>query len=443
MNYDYRVFLFRGQRKEESIQIDKAFFSLSVGQILCTILGLKDVFFRLMNEMLRDLNEIQRVYLESKGRFSDEFVARKCLEDLKTRLFGELFSDPEEALLHRLIVFLPCFDAYSKAYTPMMRVLPNSGMHGKIVHRQIGSMPDSNHAAEEFDAATRELKKNADQYAAWNSFLCFLEDDLEYPLWEMIAKTVFGANNPMESYLELMKSCLVELKRLQEDLDRCLFRNDAESAQLLNDMIPGPRVYRGKASLIGPGADEIGKYTHVYEIVSFSELVRAELLLLEQIDRTVHRCRVCGKYFVPYRNTANACQRKNPAYGGERCTVVFTNMEYPKKHPEFDTAMGKLYMKQYKAYSKWANESISFIVDNAKLIYDKKVLGKKRSDLTKEITALQDSWRENAKEALLQFYAGSINEEQCKSLITLPKIEDRSPLFAAFRKEFSRSRGID
>lgn len=45
MTYNYRVFLFRGQRKEESIQIGEAVFPLSVGQIICTILGLNDAFF--------------------------------------------------------------------------------------------------------------------------------------------------------------------------------------------------------------------------------------------------------------------------------------------------------------------------------------------------------------------------------------------------------------
>lgn len=379
------------------------------------------LFFQLMDEMLRRMNKIQQYYMDNKGA-TDESVARKCLADLRMILLDEQFSDPEEAMIQRIIVFLPCYEAYSKSYAPTMRVLPSSG-HGP----------------------TLQNDTEANQYMVWNCFLCFLEgdlvDDLESPFCIHIAKTVFGADSPTESYLEMMKRCLVELRRLQDRLADSLFHNDTESTQLLIDVLPGPRIFQGRASLLGPSDDEKGKYTQIYEILSFSELVRSELLLLEQIDRAVHRCQICGKYFVPYRNTANACQRKNPAYGGERCTVVFTNMEYRKKHPELDTAMGKLYMAQYKAYSKWANESTAFVLSNAKLVYDKKELGSAKSELTSEIAGRQDAWREKAKEALLQFCAGTISEEQCKSLITLPRIIDRSPEFAEFRKEVSLSLG--
>lgn len=103
--------------------------------------------------------------------------------------------------------------------------------------------------------------------------------------------------------------------------------------------------------------------------------------------------------------------------------------------------MGKLYLRHYKTYSKWANESTAFVTDNNALVYGEGLGQDEVSKITAEITGNQDSWREKTKAALFQLEAGAISEDQFKELIKLPTSKERSPLYTAFRKEISLING--
>ena len=442
MTYSYLPFLFRGTRSEEKIQLNQDTRSLMIGQIICTVLDLDSDFFRREQLFLDKIQAIEEAYLKSGqgSRYRDENEAQAALQQLRAILCSTEFEDEELALLHRLIVFLPCFYAYGQAHALVMRTLPNTAFLNEVTQCSGKDDSESKAIVRIYEQMNHEVKKHANEYSGWNCFLSFLDDNSkEYP-WSIVAKEIFGVNRG-NSYRTLYEGCIAELRRLRLDLQQSLFLNSSESTQLLGEVIPGPRVYQGSVSLIGPESDDKSRFSPIYEIESLSELVRAELMLLHTIDREVLQCKVCGKYFVPYRTKADACQRSNEEYGGKTCAQVYSQMKYSETHPNLDLPMGKLYLRHYKTYSKWANESTAFVTDNNALVYGEGLGQDEVSKITAEITGNQDSWREKAKAALFQLEAGAISEDQFKELIKLPTSKERSPLYTAFRKEISLING--
>lgn len=438
--YESRAFFFRGDRKNEHIQIDKQALTVPVGHVLCAVLGLEESFFTETEEVIVATEAIQqRFLLERIGDiFRDEEIARQTVKEMKELLAQKRLFGAEAAFVFRMMVFLPCFDSYVKANEPMMRVLLNRKELGRFLTQQDDSQAGRAMTQEEYDQNQKAIKKYADQYAGWNSFLSFLEDETEELPWSIVANVIFGVENTRESYIEQLKNCVIEIKRLRSDLIGFLLQNSEESKALLFDAFPGPRVYQGHDHLTGKTLAASEKYSRIYEIVSFSEMIRAELMLLDTINREVQRCEICGKYFVPYRVSANACQRENPDYGGKTCTVIFTQRKYREQHPELDTEAGKTYLKRYKAYSKWAAEGVQFVKTYAKILYKNIVeCREKTKTVTDEISKNQEAWRVQAMEALKAYSNGEISKDIAEQTMTMPRVKDRSPELAAFRKEVS------
>ena len=152
--------------------------------------------------------------------------------------------------------------------------------------------------------------------------------------------------------------------------------------------------------------------------------------MLDDINRAPRRCKLCGKFFVPYQFNAQYCKNPNPGYNNMPCATIGSRAEYRKSHSFYETELGKQYEKNYKAYSKWVQDNTDFV--NA-YFFRKASNDSERQSILSELSENLSNWRKETNNATKKYEEGDISYEELKSKIALPDFESRSPKLKQLR----------
>ena len=158
------------------------------------------------------------------------------------------------------------------------------------------------------------------------------------------------------------------------------------------------------------------KYSQEFVANDIYGLVALELNLRYEINRDFAKCKLCGRYFVPYSSTNVYCSNKNPQYNNRCCEEIGPNIFYKKYRAE--NPLKKEFDKNEKAYDKWYRDNIK--------------VGDKETD--SEMKRVYESWKDVCKQAIEAVERGEMTEEDARQIIKLPKVRDRSEKLYKIRK---------
>lgn len=440
MNPELKMLFFRGGRKREQLLLNENVIELPVGRITCLIMQLDDTFFDDLKNVPKQVEKLAERYRAEKQEIFQQqkaAIGKKNLLLLKKCLDGLILSTANDSvqLLFRLLVYLPCFEAYSQAYDASERLLVGKS-HLKYLMGQL-SKPNSDDSqltenAEAFNSGSKLHTLSA----VWGNFIAFLTGETEDGFWELVANVVFAE----DGYANRLKNCLTEVWRLKTDLQYAWEKSDKQyTLTELRQHLAGPRILdRGSQSSFFNSDSEFVLKGEIYGIVSFTELVMAELKLFALIDREPRRCELCGQYFIPYRKETIYCSMPNPAYNNRSCAKEGARLRYQKAHPFLKTPLGQAHIRNYKAYKMWMKRNIAFLQNKYDEVYaaeEKDVQEKLKYQIILDLSARWDEWDKKTRGAIFDYENHTISDEELLAAIELPPPRERSPLMEAFRTE--------
>ena len=150
------------------------------------------------------------------------------------------------------------------------------------------------------------------------------------------------------------------------------------------------------------------KYTRVYTARGIYDLVALEISLLQELDREFRKCKLCGRYFVPYTLKNIYCPYPNTKYGNKPCKKVGANKNY--RESRVLDPIKKEFDRQEKAYRKWCGDN------------------KEKWDecIDAEIKVVFERWRKTANQAVEAYERGELSSEETWQLIQKPDRSNRS-----------------
>lgn len=439
MKPNRKVLLFRGSRSKEEILLNNSLYDLHIAQIIIYILNLDDSFFHNLLDIADRLKAIEDAFhlskppsMEKEDEFYRSFIDQVCF--IIYEMIDNSASE-EEKILFRLAAYLPCYESFNRSYALTERLRPKEPYLAKVTASESGSV-----IRQENSQINEILFSFGTDYAGWNQFINYLEktEDEGHYLYSPIVKAIFGSfSGDRSSYASSFKAIVWELKRNQNDLQSIFVEKDNSILDELLQGLPGPRYSRNYEFKFPPSDAKVEKYNRIYEFNSFSELIIAELNLLNEINRPLIQCKLCGRFFVPYKIGSVYCNLPNPDYNGIPCSTIGSRLEYRKAHSFFDTSLGKQYVRNSKSYRKWVNTNRAFLIENVDRVYwNESDRDKRNETLHNTSSELQQNlveWLNTTKEAIKKYENCLITEDVLESQIILPEIRLRSPLMWQFR----------
>ena len=453
-----QVLLFRGSRAHEELLLNGKSEKIHPAQIICSILDLDESFFHRLTctyEVLKGIEVEYQKQTESEKKDS----GRKCLEKVRSAVWAlyHQADHDEERLLSKLFVYFPCYDAYTHSNASVERHRVKQPYLTKVMQSDINDPVKEENG--EFDKVLNAIGTLS---SSWSIFIRYLRNQDEIALlyddsyFNMVADVIFGCldvsgrsddasdgslNVSDRSYADRFKLCIQELKRIKIDLHLIYEQADKDVLYELQNGLPGPRYYTYDEYSLPASETKIGKYNRVFELSSFSELIVAELSLLDTIQRSPRKCALCGRFFVPYRLSTKYCSYPNPAYNGKLCSAVAHMTKYRQNHAGFlNSPAGKQYERNYKSYSKWVSKNISYVNECTKSYgllsknYSSGDLKTLNHEVTAELEANIKKWREETHAVIKAYENGAITEEELNEKTALPDFAARSPRLKNFRK---------
>lgn len=449
MNAGLKMLFFCGGRRREQLFLNGRIIDLSVAQVLCDILRLEDVFFEKLKIVPGHLEEIADAYHEAiKGAYMHEQdeVGSGFLKEAKDRLkrLLESASGNYETLMMELLVYLPCFEAYNQTYNESERRLPNEQYRNEVMDL-VRSGHGQDPKVEEYMEIFNRDSHFDDAATAWRTFINFMADDIEYGPWFITAKVIFDKTDSFRSYAKRLEDCLNELWILKKNLEASWDRNsDQLTFDSANVHLIWPRAIMDKAEIFPP-EPAFAYEGNVFGVTSFTQLVTAELILLEKLNRPIRKCKLCSRYFVPYQLKSMYCQNPNPDYKNQTCARIGSQKKFMEDHAFRKTPLGQKYTRNYNAYSKWSKENIARaknVLNELMYAYtDADTRQQRLLDVKIEISNKQDAWRKDAEKAVKMYTQGEISEEEYLRIIELPKRHERSPRMAELVREWKEYMG--
>lgn len=219
-------------------------------------------------------------------------------------------------------------------------------------------------------------------------------------------------------YLENYREMLLAFQRLHKNLKYWLekgtlekeARNDLIYAGLQTNFVP-----LEDAAQIFPPKKGI-KYIQVQTALRINDLVALEIDLMNRSDQHFRCCNLCGRYFVPFSPKSIYCHHPNPQHEGKECRKIGAILMHQDKIKNFP--MYEKYSKASKTYTKWKCEN-------------------RRGqpiEIEREIKSKYSAWSETARKSLVDYAEGRLSQETLEEALTLPSIQERSPLLYEAKK---------
>lgn len=433
------MLFFRGGRQNEELLVNGRYERLPVAHAICELLEMNDALIQDMESLQEGVAELSKEYWATTRPVildeNEEARASRYVLNMKNRVNGFLAGRDE--MISRLLVMFPAFEAYAQSNDVSERVLPSKRHINEIMALIASGSSMGDPKTEEYLRASRAAGEEAGDAAAWGSWLAVLTGAADTCMWTLVADVLL---HPETGYGHRLHLCIEELQKLKKELGYVFLHDDHDAEAELKHHLIGPRRVNGE-NLFPEPSTKADKYCVVYGFISLTELVTAELNLLEEIDRPLRRCALCGRFFVPYQKNSMYCKRQNPEYNNKPCSRVGSMAKYQETHKQLDTPLGKEYRKNYKRYRKWAKDNRSFVNANIQLIGDAKEERKHRVDISNEIEENLETWDCRAKTTLEKWYRGETGTEECDLAVKCPPIPERSPRMAAFREYVRAARG--
>ena len=439
MSTEINMALFRGARQYEEILVNGKLFKLEPAKIICVILELQDDFFNKMSSIEEGIGEITKAYhnRQNVSFFDEEETCIQyalTLKDILMNHRGIVLSQEEEMLLN-LMITLPCYEVYKYADDHSVRLRAGEEYLKEInsALRMNDGTPDPR--IESYKIAEEKAREYDNESAAWSHFLLFLRESEHNELWRFVTDIIFGSAGTGKNYQRLFNESIAELQNVRQELRRAVGENDARTLEMLKHRLTGPRVISDnyRVEELPPRANK--RYGKIYGVVSFTEIVLAEFNLLDEMNRRIKKCKLCGKFFVPYQTDSKYCRNPNLKYDGKLCATIGSRITYKQRHGIYDSPIGKEYEKRYKTYRAWIDQNEEALRSKfsrrygSNLIADaKKEIEEKRKGIEAEIEHNYEEWKTSAKNAMIRWERGEIDETECLKWIKLPTPFERSPM---------------
>ena len=475
MEYDEII---QVSRKNEYITLFGQKHTVPPGYFITSMLRLNQSHFSELEHFLYNIRAASSSYTYDKDMElynEDSAIQTLCQIKRLVNAHLELHKQESVSLLRQAFFFLPCAKQYQRYNNEARAVQPSVSEKSLVdwLARNEADQIGVDHTTPiEF---LTPWKKSASTYQdspertlaeGWTHWLDFLLDDspsLEDIPWYPICLAVIDQNS--ECYADILFSALVEMQGLCQDLKAVYLDEDTYFKEAL-EYIPSPEhiqvlsqskdhilqqlMFRTPMprTIVQPGQTDKGT---AYSVASLSELLIVELNFLESIHRRPMKCKLCGKFFIPFRAIENYCKNPNSEYRGQTCAKIGAQLDFQQRHPFTSTPEGKQYKKDCWAYQKWVTENLSRAMkqidakyaelrrirlilnghDDAE--YFRELDDEKHDDLKKirlEIANRHTQWHQRAAAAIDAFNSGSITVEQLRDEIKLPSVHDRSPSLA-------------
>ena len=450
MNTEINMALFRGARQYEEILVNGKLFKLEPAKIICAILEIQDGFFDKISSIEEGIGEITKAYYnrQNVSLLEEETCIQYALtlKDLLMNHRGVSLSQEEELLLN-LLIALPCYEVYKYADDHSVRLRAGEEYLKEInsALRMNDGTPDPR--IESYKIAEEKAREYDNESAAWSHFLLFLRESEHNEIWRFVTDIIFGAAGTGKTYQMLFSESIAELQNVKRELRRAIGEDDANSLEKLKHSLAGPRVLSSDYMVeeLPPKANK--RYGKIYGVVSFVEIVLAELNLLDEIKREIKKCKLCGRYFVPYQADSKYCRTPNPKYNGKLCATIGSRITYKTKHTIYDSPIGKEYVKKYKVYRAWIEQNEYALDSNfskrygGNLIENAKIIAGKKKEIITEIEHNYKEWMTAAKNALNRWEREEIDESECMKWLELPTPFERSPLLRALKDDLDECNG--
>jgi len=161
------------------------------------------------------------------------------------------------------------------------------------------------------------------------------------------------------------------------------------------------------------------KYTVIRTATRIHDIVALELSLMEKNYQHFEKCRLCGRYYVPFSNRAVYCRNPNPEYENRPCSAVGPALFHRNNHK--DDVMYQKLTRAKKTYAKWAHDNGE---DNG-------------TEIGNEIKVNRIAWKKAAEAAFENYKSGIFSKDELELLLKLPSLSERSPLLRE-QKELDR-----
>ena len=303
------MLLFRGGRRREQLLLNGEVIEQGIAQVICSVLQLEDDFFKKLQIIPKQIDQIADEYREAIHNVYEhekKAVSLKYLRMVKACLDSLLASglDAEEGMITRLLIYLPCLEAHSQAYDASERLLAGKRYQSEMLNIFNASQGRDDPRVKEYKSAFNKGGHFHNASTAWKCFIDLLANNSEYGLWNITAEVVFDETEIYRGYAERFERAVGELWRLKKDLQYAWNEKDNNyTLSELKQRSAGPRVIlSGDENVeVFPMNADFTQRGAVCGIISLTELVMAELNLLDEIDRPIRRCKLCGQLFVPYQ----------------------------------------------------------------------------------------------------------------------------------------------
>ena len=381
---------FSGSRKGEKIIICETEYTLSVGGIISDIANLTQAFYEGIARVIDFLNAVKQ--------------GSKPIQEIKH--LPKLIETVEASEVLRAILL----------WQPFLRVQSSAMIQQRKYEFSAAertSFWNDENKIDELHKRLDMLKKHS--AVKWNYFRGLIEgNELEYKenelntLKECFAEYYMGFDILTSEIWRLH----THLADYLEGSDRDKIRVEKEICSIGATVSVDTEI--GDRNLFKKNAQK--KYSQEFVANDIYGLVALELNLRYEINRDFTKCKLCGRYFVPYSRDNVYCSNKNAQYNNRRCEEIGPNIFYKKHRAE--NLLKKEYDKNEKAYDKWYRDNIK--------------VGDKETD--SEMKRVYESWKAKCKQAIEAVERGEMTEEDARQIIKLPAIRDRSEKLYKIKK---------
>ena len=442
-----RILYFRGSRKKEEV-----FFctlrTYPVAFFICVLLEHATELIDAFAEICKKVESLKSNYHQKlpKDSIQREEHAKTYVSELKDAVLGEVSSKDNEDIqtVLQLLCLFPCMEIYHQSHDSSDRTLSESRFLHDI-QRMDRNGAEYKEAIKEQQEELYSNRRQKNSQEAWGQWISYFNEDSDLCVWTTVASELFGDRRP---YNDEMRAVNAELKKLIRMLHYVHDEHDDSVLRELQRPVSGS-ILSNESEIakwmfpVPNGKNE--KYKEIIAIYTLTDLIVAEMSLLDKINRPLRKCAMCERYFVPFQMESKYCQFPNPQYAGQPCARIASRIKYRQTHEVFDTDLGREYVRHYKAYRKWLDQNIKMVNANVRNVYgsDRENTHRKIArQISDELFEIYNSWNDSSVKALNLWFDGAITEIECRERMRIPGVSNRSEKLVDFKRALRSCRGI-
>lgn len=179
---------------------------------------------------------------------------------------------------------------------------------------------------------------------------------------------------------------------------------------------------------------------------TISGLVAAETFALGHQSSIPKKCRLCGKYFIPYSRRNVFCHSRNPEFGNQACNKIGPQLNWSKKLES--SSVEKAYSKNRHSYQTWVNkrhlELDGYLESQKRLLraQEYRIREKEIKEIKKELEQRLEEWQAYCKNVRDQVIQNKLREEDALDKIKAPSIKSRSEKYQAWKNDMREKDGL-